>query len=204
MTAKDIIKKTIDIYNKYAKRYHFYNQHKLLQFELNEFISMLPKNANVLDAGCGTGRDAKYLSDEGCNVTGIDISEGMLKVARANTKEVTFKKMDILDLKFPEEEFDGIISIVTLLDIPKKNLNKVLENFHKVLKKKGVIFMTLREGDGEEIIKDKKYDNKQRFFSFYQKEEIENALKKHKFKIIKSDFDVGSRKKYIQIFCQKI
>lgn len=48
----------------------------------------LPEGATVLDIGCGTGRHAVELAKAGYSVTGIDISEGMLREARAAAARV--------------------------------------------------------------------------------------------------------------------
>jgi ubiquinone/menaquinone biosynthesis C-methylase UbiE len=56
--------------------------------ELEEFAGFLPKNAKVLDAGCGAGIPAaKFLIDSEFEVVGIDFSETMLKLARKNVPE---------------------------------------------------------------------------------------------------------------------
>ena len=88
---KDKIKLALETYNKYAELYAKYTKDKLLQFQLTEFSSMLPKKGKVLDAGCGCGRDAAYLSEEGLNVTAVDICDGMINEAKKNN--VLVKKL---------------------------------------------------------------------------------------------------------------
>ncbi len=204
MKVKDVIKKTIETYNRIAKKYNFYNKDKLMQYQLNYFISLLPKNALILDAGCGTGRDAKYLSDEGCKVVGIDISDGMLEEAKSSVKQADFKKMDLLDLKFNKDEFDGIWAMASLFHIPKTELNKGLKGIHNVLKKSGVFYLSVKEGEGEKIVNDEKYDNDQRLYVFYTQEELESLIKKNKFNIIKSEVSVNRGHRWVEIFCKKI
>jgi SAM-dependent methyltransferase len=74
----------------------------------------LGPGARVLDVGCGAGRHAMGLAKAGLSVTGIDISAGLLAVARdnASAEEVNLSlfQMDAREMPF-EEEFDAAISI---------------------------------------------------------------------------------------------
>lgn len=201
---KDLIKKTHETYSKFAKRYHLYNKDKVFQFQMNYFLSLLPKNSMVLDAGCGTGRDSNYLNEEGCNVIGIDVCDEMLKEAKEFSKNTQFKKMDLLELNFKEKEFDGIWAMASIYHIPKKQIKKVLKDFNKILKQSGILYLSAKEGEGESVEKDKKYEDEPRFIALYQKEELEDFLKSCKFKILKSEVSVNNKTRWIEIFCQKI
>lgn len=70
---------------------------------------------HILDAGCGTGNFSIKLCKMGCMVTGIDISEDMLAIARSKISReglnAAFYKMDIYHLDFPDNYFDGIYSM---------------------------------------------------------------------------------------------
>ena len=80
------IKKALENYNKYAKIVAANSYINVMQFQLNSFISFLHerKLKNILDVGCGAGKDAVYLSDEGYSVKGIDISSPLIKIANEN------------------------------------------------------------------------------------------------------------------------
>lgn len=69
----------------------------------------------VLDVGCGTGNFSLKLAQLGAIVTGIDISEEMLAIAREKALEdkvaVTFKKMDVYNLDFPDSSFSAVFSM---------------------------------------------------------------------------------------------
>jgi len=105
----------------YDRRAETYD--KLLQnnfFKVYDFITWrylepyLPKNrdAVVLDAGGGTGRWSIPMAEKGLKVVLLDISEGMLNVARAKIREegleekITVKQGDITQLEYPDETFD--------------------------------------------------------------------------------------------------
>lgn len=63
---------------------------------------------NVLDVACGTGDMAVSLVERGCTVTGVDISEEMLAIARQKAPIVTFMIADAEHLPFPDASFDAV------------------------------------------------------------------------------------------------
>jgi len=83
---EEIVRKGYDeIAKQYQVNRHMFDYRK----ELNEFASLLPKNAKVLDVGCGAGVPVKkFLVESGFDVTGIDFSAGMLEVARKNVQKL--------------------------------------------------------------------------------------------------------------------
>ena len=202
LTAKEKVNLAIQTYNKYAKIYSEYISGKLLQFQLTKFISLLPEKGKVLDAGCGPGRDSEYLIEEGLDVISVDLSEGMIEEAKK--RNVNAIKMDILDLELSPESFDGIWCMATLADVPKTEANKALENFRKILKKDGIIYLAVKEGEGEKIIEKERYGNMPRFYAFYKKKELEELLKKNNFEIVESVQSNDEATEWIEVFAKKI
>lgn len=196
---KEKIKASIEIYNKFAQAYITHTSNKLLQFQLNEFISMLPKKAKVLDVGCGAGRDAEYLTEEGLDVLGIDIATQMIKEAKK--KKIKVKKKNILDLK--KGDFDGIWCMATLSDIPKSEINTVLTNFHNLLNENGIVYIAVKEGEGEKFEEKERYENQPRFYAYYKQDELEKNLAENNFKIIKSTKTNDQGVNWIEIFARK-
>ena len=107
-------------YNQIAEDYYTHRDLKKFDSELEKFSSYLSENAHVLDVGCGAGiPTAKFLIKKGFDVSGIDLSEKMLELARKNVPAARFIKMDMNDLKFEENTFDGITSLYTLFHVSK-------------------------------------------------------------------------------------
>src|SRR3989344_3584567 len=97
---------TIETFNKIAPQYVELTFDKISQFELNEFISMVPKEAKVLDVGCGSGRDLHYLMDYKFDVVGIDLSEGIINEAKKRVPKGNFQIMDLRSIEFEDNTFD--------------------------------------------------------------------------------------------------
>jgi len=199
---KDKIKKAIETYTKYAKIYADRTFDIIMQFQQNEFISMLP-GKKVLDVGSGSGRDAKYFKEEGLNVTGIDISNGLLEESKKRVKGAKFLKMDMLNMDFKENSFDGVWIVSTLSDVEKKDAPNFLKDCHKILKNKGIIYISVKEGEGEKLEKKAYLNDEERFYSYYKKPELLSLLEQAGFKIIKSIVTEDSNNNWVEIFAKK-
>ncbi len=63
---------------------------------------------NVLDVACGTGDMVVELMKHGCTVTGVDLSEEMMAIARKKAPGATYIAADAEHLPFPDETFDAV------------------------------------------------------------------------------------------------
>ena len=199
---KSKLKQALKTYDICSKIYIEYTENKLFQFQLTKFASMLPDKGKVLDAGCGIGRDSKYLSEDGFDVIAIDISESMLEEAKK--REVKALKMDMNSLKFDKDSFDGIWCMASFSDIPKSDSKKVLKQFYKVLKPKGVLYLAVKEGEGEKLIKKEKYNNNLRFYSYYTQKELTTLLTEHNFEICSEITAKDNENTWVEIFARKL
>lgn len=167
----DYKKTTIDSYDKgaidFAKRFEVvFNLAKESSFD--QFVSLLP-GKRVLDLGCGSGEHALYLQNLGCTVTAIDLSESMVQLAKE--KGVAAEVMDIENLTFPPNSFDGIWSVTSLLHIPKKHIDVVIKKLHGLLANNGILYISLKEGRGERYETDGTTKTK-RYFVYWLEEEL--------------------------------
>lgn len=156
-----------------------------------------PKNFKILDVGCGHGVHSLYLQKKGFKVYGIDSSATALKLAKKRLgikKKGILKKCSFEKISFPDNYFDGIISIGVLYYGSYKQLKKGVEEIYRLLKpnslariylktKKDHLFKSIkgfnrnskvvREGWESDIV-----------FTFLNKRQIKNLFKKFKKTII--------------------
>lgn len=118
---------------------------------IDDFLKLIGKGGKILDAGCGPGGDVAYIASKGFDVVGIDLSEKMLEIAKRKNPRIYFQKADIRKLNFKPNTFDGIIASFSLIHIPKKDVNKTVDIFYKLLKPRGVIYIGIQEGKSQEI-----------------------------------------------------
>ena len=196
------ISKTIRTYDKYAEKYFQINNSI---DEIKNLLEIFVENLNgekILDVGCGHGRDAKFFSDLGCEVKGIDLSEKLLEIARKNAPKAEFYLMDMRNLAFPSDYFDGIWACASFLHIPKKDSRKTLDEFYRVLKQNGLLYLSVKEGCSEGFVKSAQYGNEERYFVFYNSKEL-RELVEGKFKVFN---EIIEKKKdnWINIFARKL
>jgi ubiquinone/menaquinone biosynthesis C-methylase UbiE len=75
--------------------------------------AQLPAGARVLDVACGTGLISIPLARRGFHVSGLDVSERVLEVARAEAPELDFRRGDMRELPWEDESFDAVINLWT-------------------------------------------------------------------------------------------
>lgn len=166
--------------NEYAKSTEALHPH----VQAKKFVKMLPKHAKILDIGCGPGRDAKVFEEQGLKVVGIDFSAKMIELAKQYTRQAEFHVMDIEKLAFPRDTFDGVWASASFLHISKKNILQVFENIHALLKREGIFYLSVKQGSGEMLAPDARYENRQKFWSFFEEEEIITLLKEAGFEVL--------------------
>jgi SAM-dependent methyltransferase len=118
--------------------------------EVTRIVNLLtiPAGATVVDLGCGRGRHAIPLSRRGFRVTGVDISEKMLQMARERAfrenVSVEWVREDMREFLRPEA-FDACLSLFTSFGyfVDEEN-EKVLRNVRQNLKRDGVLLLDLR------------------------------------------------------------
>jgi len=99
----------------------------------------VPNGHSILDVACGDGYGSFKLQQEGYIVTGTDISEKMIELAkrRGETCKLKFLKADMMNLPFEDQSFDAIMLIngIEWTENPLKAINEI----HRVLKNDGYL-----------------------------------------------------------------
>ena len=113
------------------------------------FCEHLKPNARILDAGCGSGRDALKFMEMGYRVDAFDASPEMVRLARERT-DIEAIVSDFYDYK-PNVTYDGIWCCASLLHVPLNSLGKVIKNMSEYLKSGGVWYMSFKHGITERV-----------------------------------------------------
>jgi SAM-dependent methyltransferase len=132
---------------------------------LELFAGHLARSGHVLDAGCGPGHHARWLAERGHDVMGVDLSAGMLRIARSRVPTAAFRRMDLQSLRFPPGIFDGIWCAGAAMHIPREEIVTVLRGFRRLLRPGGVIGLNMQVGRRSELVE---YENDRRFFEYYR------------------------------------
>ena len=120
-------------------RLEFPNTYYLAYRDLPEIISRHITGYLALDFGCGTGRSSRFLKQLGFNVTGIDISEDMIKMARNLDPDGNYQLVGNGNYShLGKNHFDLVQSVFTFDNIPGwENRTNILSGLRKLLKPTG-------------------------------------------------------------------
>ena len=177
--------RTIDTYDRIATSYHVIAtpEHRAwLEESMREFFGRL-RGMSVLVAGCGEGRDSRYLGSLGASVISFDLSEGMLSLAKSADTGGTYLRLDLRNAESINRRFDGIWACACLYHLTKSEFRSCLTTFRQMLNPRGVLFLNLKLGTGERFIDIPRdgYPGGEaaktqlvgsRFYAFYSREEL--------------------------------
>jgi len=126
-------------------------------------LELLKKNGliKILIPGFGYGRNAKIFTDDGFKVTGIEISETAIDLARKHFGDsIKVHHGSVSSMPFDQELYDGIFSYALIHLLNEKERKKLIEDCYNQLNPKGyMVFVSIsnmdfRYGQGKEISKD--------------------------------------------------
>ncbi len=103
----------------------------------------------LLDFGCGPGRDLKTFTALGHHATGLEGSSQLAALARAHSG-CTVLEQNFLELDLPDGRFDGVFANAALFHVPRQELPRVLREIHAALRPNGVLFSSNPRGDNQE------------------------------------------------------
>ena len=132
--------------------------------------------STLLEIGAGTGRDSRYFSDAGYEVTCVDLSPAMVQLCRE--KGLKAMEMDIAHLTFSDASFDAVYSFNSLLHLPKAELPAVLLGLRRVIVSGGLFYLGTYGGFDHEGIYEEDDHIPHRFFSFYEDNHLQHVVGK--------------------------
>ena len=111
---------------------------------------------DILDLGCGPGRDLQYFNSMGHAVIGLDGSEALVSLARLNSGCEVLQQ-NFLAMNLPECRFDGVFANASLFHVPSQELPRILLEVSNTLKSRGVLFCSNPRGNNEEGLGGSRY-----------------------------------------------
>ena len=184
--------------NIYSKQNYFGTGPTILALEARELI----KNnsiTNILELGCGQGRDSLFFANFGHNVIATDISENAINSVKKIKNEQNIGNLELHlhdslnPFNFTDLKFELIYSNLALQFFDLKQLSQIFSNIKKIMKPDSFfLFSTKKSGDkyfnfGNKISENSfEYNGITRFF--FSKSELENILKNY-FTIISFEDD---------------
>jgi 2-polyprenyl-3-methyl-5-hydroxy-6-metoxy-1,4-benzoquinol methylase len=114
-----------------------------------EFLPHIKQHGHILDAGCGSARDAAYFKNQGFTVSAFDASPVLAKLASNYLQQPveikTFQELECVN------KYDGIWCCASLLHVPKAELPQVFLKLQNALKPNGVLYVSFKYGTQERV-----------------------------------------------------
>jgi len=101
------------------------------------------KAVRILDLGCGTGRHAVYLAQNGFAVIGCDSSEAALLIVKGILPEAEFQVCDVGSLPYRNQSLDGIFCHAVIQHGTLATIKRAIGEIHRVLRGGGALFLTV-------------------------------------------------------------
>jgi trans-aconitate methyltransferase len=104
-------------------------------------------NGPVGDLGCGPGRVTTYLHSLGLTIFGVDLSPGMVTVARQTYPDLRFDEGSMSALDIADHELGGIVAWYSIIHTPPARLPAMFAEFDRVLAPGGYLLLAFQVGD---------------------------------------------------------
>lgn len=111
------------------------------------FLPLVPKGGHILDAGCGSGRDARHFLELGYRISAFDaVAEIAVLAEQATGVRVEVRRFQELDER---EAYDAIWACASLLHVPAAELAGAFARLAQALRPGGVLYCSFKHGRGE-------------------------------------------------------
>lgn len=189
----DPVLASVDAYNNdplgYAEKYRSHRLHLP-----EKFASLLKPNSDILDIGCGPGRDLDYFAHCGHHVTGVELNSSFVAMCSQRHHIV---EADIRDLSqhFSPDSFDGVWAQSSLVHLSQEESRKVIADCYALLRIGGIFYISVAS-QGVSGWKDE--PDGRRWYTMWPGDSICQPLLDVGFTII--DISHGP---YVEVWCQK-
>ena len=165
---------------KYRKRFENYAPYRS---SIDKFISLLPPNSRVLDAGCGPGINAKRFVEHNHVVTGIDFSIEMIRLAKENCPGGEFQAADLKDIRL-DTKYDAVCASFVIVHMTDNETDRFLGKLpHLLIGAKPMLYVSFMTGKTPGYEKTS-FSDSPIYFNYYDEKLIKKKLAELGFTLI--------------------
>lgn len=156
VTEADFLTRTRRSYDAVARAYAHQFRDELAgkpleRSVLSYFASIVPVGGRTLDVGCGPGRVTGHLAALGLDVSGVDLSPGMVALAREENPRLSFEVGSMTHLDVPDRSLAGLVAWYSTIHVPDSQLLEVFTGFRRALTPGGVALVAFQVGEGRAV-----------------------------------------------------
>jgi SAM-dependent methyltransferase len=162
---------------------------------IERFAAVLPPGARVLEVGSGPGRDARALEEAGLNVRRTDVAPGFVTLMRSAGHDADVLDPltdDLSDPAAPGTAYDAVWADASLLHVRREDLPTVLTRLAGATVPAGLLFASMKEGDGEQWSVHGTI-SAPRFFTYWREEALREVLEASGWKVEHVGYGDGMR-----------
>ena len=109
-------------------------------------IEQTGPGAPIADLGCGPGHVTAWLASHGAAAVGIDLSAGMIAIARRDYPGAEFRQGDFLALPAGDGEFGAAVALYSIIHLEPGELRRAFTEIHRVLRPAGLVLVAFHVG----------------------------------------------------------
>ena len=151
---------------------------------LKKLLNRLESGSSVLDLGCGSGDPADIEVANKHKVTGVDISQTQIDLARHNIPTGYFLHGDAGSVEFPAASFDAVISFYALEHIPREEHETILRRIYQWLRPGGLLLISIEAGDMDDLMSE--WLGVPMFMSCFDPETMKRLVNKVGFELLET------------------
>jgi len=192
---------TVETYNKNAKELaRKFDQIGVRVSDVEEIFALVNKeNPNVLELGCGNGRDAQEIVKRTDAYCGVDISEELIKLAKEKVPEARFELGDVSAYELPKD-LDIVFAFASLIHITKEEFKELLKRLYNALNKGGVTRISLKySSEYKEVTQNDEFGTRTCYL--YSEGDIKEIA--DKFEVLKSEIIESKDVKWLEVILKK-
>jgi ubiquinone/menaquinone biosynthesis C-methylase UbiE len=172
---------------------------------LRKLLDSLEPSSSVLDLGCGSGDPADVEISKEHKITGVDISQTQINLARQKVPTGHFLHADAGSVEFPPSSFDVVISLYALEHIPRKEHKTILRRIHKWLRLGGFLLIAIEAGDFDDFMGE--WPGVPMFISCFDPETMKQMVKEAGFELLETAIETQVEQRndvpYLWLFGRK-
>ena len=168
---------------------------------LENLVSRLTGGSDILDLGCGSGQPVDaFLMGRGFRVTGIDISEGQIRLAQAALPNGTFINADMSKVAFRPGSFDAVVSFYAIFHVPRAEHAALLHRASTFLRAGGLFLITMGTTDCEGT---EDFHGARMFWSHYGREKNLRLIREAGFTVISEEIEATGDEEHLVVLAYR-
>ena len=155
---------------------------------LDQLLERLDSGCRVLDLGCAAGVPVAAKVAQLHQVTGVDVSPVHINQARRNVPDGDFVCQDLLEVDFPANHFDAVLSFYSIDHVPREHHHTLFVRMHRWLRKGGLLLLSVEDDDQPGTVAE--WLDVPMFFSHFNASTTESLVTQAGFSIEQSEVEV--------------